>query len=217
MGSRRSREFRRCNNGRVSVPFDKSMKSDRNITTNLRIDMAMPAQEPLIRALLAQHQLPSDDIAHHLRHFHVANLDGCIVGAAGLEIYRPFALVRSLVVSQDLWGQGIARQLYNRSESYARQQGVVRLYLLTLTAPGFFGKYGFVEIDRNSVPDTIQKTREFAEVCPASATCMVKYLNGRHVFSKLSFKRHITSGKQLVAIATIPEYTIQLQLQPILT
>jgi amino-acid N-acetyltransferase len=144
---------------------------------NLDIDMAIPAQESLIRVLLAQHQLPNDDIAHHLRHFHVASLDDRVVGAMGLEIYRPFALVRSLVVLQDLWGQGIGRQLYNRSESYARQQGVVSLYLLTLTAPGFFGKHGFVEIDRSSVPDKIQKTREFAETCPASATCMVKYLN----------------------------------------
>ncbi|MFQ5545748.1 MAG: GNAT family N-acetyltransferase, partial [Acidiferrobacterales bacterium] len=124
------------------------MKSDRNIMADLYIDMAMPAQESLIRALLAQRQLPNDDIAHHLRHFHVANLDGRVVGAMGLEIYRPFALVRSLVVSQDLWGQGIARQLYERSESYARQQGVASLYLLTLTAPGFFGKRGFIEIDR---------------------------------------------------------------------
>ncbi len=153
------------------------MKSDRDIMANLNIDMAIPAQESLIRALLAQHQLPSDDIAHHLRHFHVASLDDRVVGAMGLEIYRPFALVRSLVVSQDLWGQGVARQLYKRSESYARQQGVASLYLLTLTAPGFFGKHGFVEIDRISVPDKIQKTREFAEICPASATCMVKHLN----------------------------------------
>jgi amino-acid N-acetyltransferase len=144
---------------------------------NSYIYMATPTQESLIRALLAQHQLPNDDIAHHLRHFHVANLDGRVVGAMGLEIYPPFALARSLVVSQDLWGQGIARALYERSESYARQQGVARLYVLTLTAAGFFRKRGFVEVDRNSVPDKIQKTREFAEICPASAACMVKHLS----------------------------------------
>lgn len=177
MGSKRSCEFRCCNNDQVSVPFYKSMKLDCNMMANLYIDMAIPAQEPLIRALLAQHQLPNDDIAHHLRHFHVANLDGRVIGAMGLEIYRPFALARSLVVSQDLWGQGVARQLYKRSESYARQQGVASLYLLMLTAPRFFGKRGFVEIDRSSVPGKIQKTREFAEICPASATCMVKHLN----------------------------------------
>ena len=143
---------------------------------NLRIDMAMPAEEPLIRALLAQHQLPNDDIAHHLGHFHAANLDGRLVGTVGLEIYHPFALVRSLAVSQDLWGQGVAGELYKRSESYARRQGVVSLYLLTLTAPSFFSKCGFVEVDRSSVPDEIQATREFAELCPASATCMAKQL-----------------------------------------
>lgn len=153
------------------------MKSDRDMMANFYIDMAMPAQESLIRALLAQHHLPNDDIAHHLRHFHVASLDGRVVGVMGLEIYRPFALVRSLVVSQGLWGRGIAGLLYKRSETYARQQGVTSLYLLTLTAPGFFGKRGFVEIDRGSVPDKIQQTREFAEVCPASAACMVKHLN----------------------------------------
>lgn len=153
------------------------MKSDRDMMANLHIAAAMPAQESRIRALLAQYQLPNDDIAHHLRHFHVADLDGLVVGVMGLEIYRPFALARSLVVSQDLWGQGIARQLYKRSETYARQQGVASLYLLTLTAPSFFRKLGFVEVDRSSVPDKIEKTREFAEACPASATCMVKHLN----------------------------------------
>lgn len=152
------------------------MKSDRNNMASLNVEMAMPGQQSLISALLAQHQLPNDDIAQHLRHFHVANLGGRVVGVMGLEIYPPFALARSLVVSQDLWGQGIAQQLYMRTESYARQQGVASLYLLTLTAPGFFRKRGFIEIDRSSVPDEIQKTREFAETCPASATCMMKYL-----------------------------------------
>lgn len=152
------------------------MKPDRDMMANLHINIAMPAQESLIKALLAQHRLPSDDIAHHLRHFHVADLHGRVVGAVGLEIYPPFALVRSLVVSQDLWGQGVARQLYKRCESYARRQGATSLYLLTLTAPDFFSKRGFVEIDRSSVPDEIRTTREFAEICPASATCMFKHL-----------------------------------------
>lgn len=141
------------------------------------IHLARPSQESAIKELLARHQLPHDDIAHHLRHFHVAKLEGRVVGAMGLEIYSPFALVRSLVVSQDLWGQGIAGQLYERSEAYARQQSITGLYLLTLTAPKFFDKYNFSQIERDSVPDQIQTTREFAEICPASAICMAKRLD----------------------------------------
>jgi arsenate reductase len=53
---------------------------------------------------------------------------------------------------------------------------VARIYLLTTTAAGFFGKRGYLPADRDQAPAGIRATREFSGVCPASAAFMVKHL-----------------------------------------
>jgi len=45
--------------------------------------------------------------------------------------------------------------------------------LLTQTASFFFQKMGFKPVARENVPDAIQKSSEFATVCPASADVLV--------------------------------------------
>jgi amino-acid N-acetyltransferase len=54
----------------------------------------------------------------------------------------------------------------------ARERGVEQVFLLTETAPVFFGRLGFSDVDRAAVPDTIRATVEFASACPASARVM---------------------------------------------
>lgn len=62
------------------------------------------------------------------------------------------------------------------AEQHARGHGVGSIYLLTTTATAFFERLGYAQLDRQSVPTAIQQTREFGEVCPASAVLMVKHL-----------------------------------------
>lgn len=164
----------RCNESEGSVlsPVDL----DRMETFSVNITIAAPEQEPAVKDLLERCELPYADIARHIRHFQVASVGDRVVGVIGIEMYPPAALVRSLAVSQGCRGHGLARLLYDRAESYARAQGVNALYLLTLTAPGFFTKLGFSEIDRTVVPTEIKRTPEFAVICPATATCMLKRL-----------------------------------------
>jgi hypothetical protein len=47
------------------------------------------------------------------------------------------------------------------------------VFLLTETAPAFFARFGFTDIDRARVPETIRQTVEFSSACPASARVMV--------------------------------------------
>jgi len=61
-------------------------------------------------------------------------------------------------------------------ESKVEADGVERLYLLTTTAAEFFGDCGYVETDRTTAPNAIRQTAEFDELCPVTATCMVKSL-----------------------------------------
>ena len=54
--------------------------------------------------------------------------------------------------------------------------GISALYLLTQTATTFFARYDYTPADRTRVPALITATLEFAELCPANATCMSKSL-----------------------------------------
>jgi N-acetylglutamate synthase-like GNAT family acetyltransferase len=59
-------------------------------------------------------------------------------------------------------------------ERHARERGVRALYLLTTTAEKFFAGRGYRRVDREAIPDPIRSTREFADLCPATAAIMVK-------------------------------------------
>jgi amino-acid N-acetyltransferase len=129
-----------------------------------------------IRALLAEAELPSKDFDQHLNHFLTAQQNGRLAGAVGLEIYGEVGLLRSLVVAATYQGKGLGIKLCERIFDYAQAQGVKKLYLLTTTAANFFPKLGFNPTARDSVPPTIQATKEFASICPSTAACMVKTL-----------------------------------------
>ena len=58
----------------------------------------------------------------------------------------------------------------------AGEAGVETLYLLTTTAPEFFGERGYAEVNREEAPEAIRGSTEFADLCPTTATCMRKRL-----------------------------------------
>ena len=127
-----------------------------------------------IECLLGKCELPYQDIIHHLPHFILAKNETQLVGVIGLEILDGFGLLRSLAVSDSHRGQGLAKTLYYRLATYADKQGIKTLYLLTLTAAGFFAKLGFNRIERETAPKLIQETEEFQNLCPDTAVCMSK-------------------------------------------
>jgi amino-acid N-acetyltransferase len=139
-----------------------------------------------IEQLLEECELPYQDVVNHLSHFFIAKKDGKLIGVIGLEIMSTMGLIRSLAVSPSFRGKGIAIELYIRILAYAHLiKGIKKLYLLTLTAEGFFTKLGFEKIDRNNVPDAIQSTEEFRSLCPATAVCMVKKIeNEPHYYPR---------------------------------
>jgi amino-acid N-acetyltransferase len=54
----------------------------------------------------------------------------------------------------------------------ARRAGVRELYLMTTTAEKFFARRGFVRVDRSAAEPTLKDTREWRDLCPASAAVM---------------------------------------------
>lgn len=100
---------------------------------------------------------------------------GGVAGYVGLEGEGRDLLLRSLVVIADR-KQGLGSRILTAAEAVAGDQGAVRLHLLTTTAEPFFMRHGFVAADRASAPPAIRRTREFADVCPASAAYLTKDL-----------------------------------------
>jgi len=125
-----------------------------------------------IEAMLSDARLPLDGARDAFRVGFVAEERQAIVGAVALEMYPDSALLRSLVVDRAAQGQGLGGRLTRAAIGEAWRRGASAIYLLTTTAEHFFPRFGFVAVDRQSMPASIQGSIEFQSACPASATAM---------------------------------------------
>lgn len=126
--------------------------------------------------LLETEKLPSGDLPDDLSDFIAIIVNDELIGAAGIEKYGNYALLRSVVVAAHYRSRGIAGVLINNIESLARRNHLQELFLLTETAQNYFSKKGFRIIDRADVPEAVKQSSEFSHVCPVSAIVMKKSL-----------------------------------------
>jgi amino-acid N-acetyltransferase len=129
-----------------------------------------------LHTLLTASDLPVDGVAEHLGDFLVAESDGRIQAAIGLERYGTQALLRSAVVAPNVRGSGIGGQLVNKAVELAKSSGVEELYLLTTTAEKYFPRFGFEQTTRAEVPASVQESVEFRGACPDTAIVMHRSL-----------------------------------------
>lgn len=132
---------------------------------------------PDIEQLLLAAGLPLDGARDHMDHFIVGEIDGELACAGGLEVYGADALLRSIVVTDEMRGRSCGRKLFDRLMQDCIKLGVTRLYLLTTTAQAYFSRFGFAAVDRADIPELVRLSREFQDACPASATAMALQLN----------------------------------------
>jgi amino-acid N-acetyltransferase len=136
-----------------------------------------------VERLLAESNLPASDLpalfASHAGDFVVAQADGdgSLVGVAGLEVCADdVALLRSVAVRPAWRGRGLAETMVRRLVRDAESRGVRALYLLTMSAEGYFPRLGFTRVERDAVPAPIAATEQFRSMCPSSAVAMVRAL-----------------------------------------
>lgn len=141
-----------------------------------RIGSASAEDLIAIRALLERSGLPISDLESARPEFAVIHQDGQVVAAGALQCFGTSALLRSVVVAQDLRRGGLGHSVVTELECLARAAGITRLILLTETAADFFARQGFAAIARSSAPEDIQASEEFRSLCPGSAICMAKDL-----------------------------------------
>ena len=126
-----------------------------------------------IEALVQNSQLPTAVVVDHFpAGYVVARRGGDVVGVAALEPHDDAALLRTVAIEPDERGKGTGLALVADRLATAWKSGADRVFLLTTTAPEFFRRFGFAEVDRASAPASLQASAEFAALCPTSATCM---------------------------------------------
>lgn len=130
-----------------------------------------------VHALLAACGLPTVDLTPgHLAHFFGCGEPGSLRGVVGIEPLGEVALLRSLAVTAAARNTGCGQRLVETAENHARNTGARHVFLLTTTAQKFFERLGYVVADRDTAPDAIRKTSEFATVCAATAVLMRKVI-----------------------------------------
>lgn len=138
----------------------------------LRIRPALPDDRARVELLVAAEQLPLQGLDEHFADFLVAEIDGEVAAAAGIERHEQYALLSSVVVAPTYRGQRVAEQLVRAHIEAATRHKTRALYLLTMTAEAYFVRLGFELIDRELVPPVVKRSPEFVSACPASAHAM---------------------------------------------
>jgi len=137
-----------------------------------------PRLEPIsatdrdFRACLEEAKLAIPDLAGAGKKYFRLSEGGERRGYGGFEACGPHALLRSIVISGRERGHGYGRTLVRGLLAEAAKLGLKDAWLLTDTAAPFFAALGFMPCARETAPPQIAATRQFAELCPASAKLM---------------------------------------------
>lgn len=129
-----------------------------------------------LAAILREAELPHQDLGGLAKRFFCASVRGEIVGYVGLEISGTDALLRSAVIFIQARHRGYGRSMVERLLSLAIEYRIERVWLLTASAPAFFAKLGFIDVNRAAVPAALAASEEFRLHAPATAACMVREL-----------------------------------------
>jgi amino-acid N-acetyltransferase len=133
---------------------------------------ATPRDRPHVERLLRHAGLPLAGVRDAFAGFFVADAEGAVAGAIGLEWHGPYALLRSAVVEAGWRGRGLGTLLTRAALAEARRGGARAVFLLTETAADFFRRFGFAPVHRANVPEELRRSVEFTIACPASAIAM---------------------------------------------
>ena len=139
----------------------------------MRLEAAPKGVLVEVEALLASLNLPTAGLRDQFPDGYSVVMDrGLVVGCAGLERYETVGLLRSVAVEPAYQRLGVGGLLVADRLRAAKSLGLAAVYLLTTTAPDYFGRWGFRPAERSRVPALLSVCPEFAGACPASAACL---------------------------------------------
>ena len=95
-----------------------------------------------------------DEVATNIRSYVLAKEDGKLLGYTALHIHSTrVAEIRSLIVDENYRGQKVGQKMVEFALQEAKDLGVEEEVLVLTYLPLFFGKLGFVEINKESIPE----------------------------------------------------------------
>ena len=122
------------------------------------------------------------EVCSSIRDYFIARVDGEIVGSIALSfIWEGYAELRSLAVKKEHQKKGMGSRLVELAMYEAKIMGVRQLIGFT-KKPGFFTKFGFEIVDRESIPKEIMAIAHDIK-CPHFPNCEFKIIANdlRHV------------------------------------
>ena len=146
------------------------------MTSGITLRAASANDLAAVEDLLTKSKLPVEGVKDSIGSFVVAESDGLLVGVGGVERCGEYGLLRSVAVDPAARGRGVGAAITERLIGNSQESGLRALYLLTTTAENYFPTFGFDKTSREAVPTEIQRTAEFRDICPSSATAMVHTL-----------------------------------------
>jgi len=94
-----------------------------------------------------------DEVATNIRSYVLAYKENKLLGYGALHIHsKDLSEIRSLIVSKEARGLGIGKKIVQFCINEAKELGCKEVLVLTYVAE-FFNKMGFVEIDKESIPN----------------------------------------------------------------
>jgi amino-acid N-acetyltransferase len=160
-------------------PGAPKTETERTMKKSYRIRTAESHDLQEVMGLLRLCRLPCEGLdADSLKSFCVAESGGKIAGTAGIEVHGAFGLLRSVTVAPAWRNRALGEILVKDRLAFAGSRGLSAVFLLTLDAGPFFERFGFTPVGREAVPPEIRASFEFCDLCPESATAMMRALEG---------------------------------------
>lgn len=108
-----------------SISLDKPYEIGEDSMKDIRVTFANAEDEKVIKHLLAEVNLPHENLSNHLHNFLLAKSNDTLIGVVGLEVLGKFGLLRSLAVASPYCGRGIGKLLHEKILTHAHLQGIV--------------------------------------------------------------------------------------------
>jgi amino-acid N-acetyltransferase len=134
---------------------------------------AVPEDLPVILELLESVKLPTTGVKDHIQNFVLEIENNRFLGCAGLEIHGQAGLLRSMVVNPTERSNGIGSRLVNVILEKARARQLFSISLLTETAQDYFPRFGFKQVTRAELPESLNASEELCGACPDTAVVMM--------------------------------------------
>jgi amino-acid N-acetyltransferase len=94
-----------------------------------------------------------DEIATNIRSYQLVYENGAPVAVGALHVFSPFlGEIRSLAVKREYQSKGIGKKLVDSLLKEAKELNLKEVLVLTYEKE-FFKKLGFVEIEKEAIPD----------------------------------------------------------------